>query len=1135
MTKLVTNIDINSVTLETRHDENTGNILNQAFVSTSLIATSKQSLKFTSLRLIVSLSRESSKPIDFITQRYNEFKDLNLEDTSSQQYNRFLQGALGKQEDYLRSSSPFSPYSTNLEARNLVMTNRISKLGDGSSVAKDIIIYDIPVIEAIGEIKNGVALVDPIRIDLPATTKDLSQMSLYMFAYDTRVANFLKANPVDNFSINTGMSKVAVSTPLGDRVVFLTASVEEPLVGMQEESTLTSPDANKLRSIEAPPTDFVVKKYTSIAEKAQELFTTYQKSKNYELNKVLKRENYFSDFWLSRDLQDNHKFVFAFDVRSYLSKNGIFPFVYRNQTLSRILIGGGNEISPDTLSSVRSVEVFRHQVETQGVLATNDLGTTGPVVELGPSKEFPMVPVRSVKKVDISLPRGDSPEGTSYKISFFEGQDTFGIENEKSSQVNGKYQYSAKCVIVDNSPEMMRKLADTLFGLRRSTVIIHDYLINSPLSRQGQSLYNSKSGRLNVDIKSIDTSIDGENINIAAKLLENIEKYEVFINALSSGGENIELVKFYQNSFDSDGGRIRPNIIKDLESLIDLGIRFVYEKLKKVFPLDPFGRKESSSVTSFAQNSSRMSKSNLTTIEHLFSGIYEKGKNNGYGLDYIFGDDDEQDTLNNITLDGYQSRRVEEFKKYFSAGAEAGEPVPGGSFEDPSYAYMTAKTIRTPHRTTIEQPKYASENTNAVEYDFDRYGQLFTDILSLKHQRDDLGMFYPTLFQAGGDQKPNNKMYSSVITLLAEQFSVSIGEVVIPQFSIPQVVRDGSKTTIYNRKERESCGPNGGLPLIQSVIGGENTQDSTTELYLQQVNDKIEGESTERDRGAIDEQAQANDRKERAIKLPFAILGELTLEKVIGTAKNYEQEVFNSLTELRKILNISKSDIEQTIESSTISQMPNQLKSMLVISSTDGVSSFGGSDGSSGFDACRPKIKDRDDPSSIGDLVSFFGDQEDIPPYPQTEDPMKTYARFLTFWMNYRQIAVVEYLDGFNSLKDTANNIELIDQKLKLDSWTKMSAATAQSLRDRGGSILCRARLMGVGDYISLLGDTLSEEQGRSLINFFETKELLNFPTYNQYFYIQSELPNESPQEAEELQEIEEPQQQRQPSFVVGY
>ena len=109
------------------------------------------------------------------------------------------------------------------------------------------------------------------------------------------------------------------------------------------------------------------------------------------------------------------------------------------------------------------------------------------------------------------------------------------------------------------------------------------------------------------------------------------------------------------------------------------------------------------------------------------------------------------------------------------------------------------------------------------------------------------------------------------------------------------------------------------------------------------------------------------------------------------------------------------------------------------------------------------------------------------------------------------------------------------DQKLKLDSWTKMSAATAQSLRDRGGSILCRARLMGVGDYISLLGDTLSEEQGRSLINFFETKELLNFPTYNQYFYIQSELPNESPQEAEELQEIEEPQQQRQPSFVVGY
>ena len=328
MTILISDIEINSIILETKQDENTGNTLNQAFVSTSLKTTATQKdLKSISLRLVVALTKEASRPIDFITQRYNEFMTKELGDISSHQYNNFLQQALGKQEDYLRSSNPFSPYSTNIEARNLVITNRVSILGEGLSVAKDIIIYDIPAVEAINNIVDGVVSIDPIHLDLPATVKELGQISFYMLAYDTRVATFFKDSPIDNFSINTGMSTVAISTPLGDRVIFLSPSEEEPLVGMQEESTVANPDADKLQSIEAPPTNAVVEEYTSIAERAQKLFTSYQNSKNYELNKVIKRENYFSDFWLARDTEDNHKFVFAFDVRSYLSKNGIFPFI----------------------------------------------------------------------------------------------------------------------------------------------------------------------------------------------------------------------------------------------------------------------------------------------------------------------------------------------------------------------------------------------------------------------------------------------------------------------------------------------------------------------------------------------------------------------------------------------------------------------------------------------------------------------------------------------------------------------------------------------------------------------------------------------------------------------------------------
>jgi hypothetical protein len=697
-----------------------------------------------------------------------------------------------------------------------------------------------------------------------------------------------------------------------------------------------------------------------------------------------------------------------------LAKNGLFPFVYKNDELARILIAGGESISPDTPSSVVSVEVFRKHFDK------------------GPNEFFAITPVKDVKNVSISLPS----DLDSIKISFFEGYDDFGTPDDANNQINGTYQYSAKCTVADNSPEMMRKLISTMYGLKRSTKLIYDYLVGN------KEVFDTRTGLLSQDIKSISANIDGENVNVADRLLTTAQTYEVFLSALSPAGQDLELQRYYENQFEINGGRISPQVIKDLENLLDLGIHFVFSKLEKFYPQDPLGRRQDSQKNTFAHNASRSNRLNLSVVEHTFGETYEKGKTDGYGLDYIFGEQDQQDSLSNINLEQYEQRRVEEFRKYFSAGKGGPEIIPGGSYENPSYAYMTAKTIRTPGREIINQTKYASEDAAVVEYDYDRYGQLFADIVDLNHQIKDLGLFYPSLFRKTTAQNINNKIYSSVRTLLEEKFGVSINEVVIPQFSSPQIIKDGTRSTIYNLRDRENCGPNAGLPLLQSVIGGENTQDTTTQSYLDSAGTKIKDEDSERSKGAIDSEAQKQDRKERAIKLPFAILGELTLDKLIHNLSTTEKDVFNSLTALRQALNIS---------------MPNQLKSMLVFSTTDGVSSLGASDGSDGFDACRPRIRDADDDTSVGDLVSFFNNQEEIPPYPQTEDPMKIYAKFLAFWMNYRQVAVVEYLDGFSSLKPTDGNTELTDQKLKLANWSKMNASTAQSLLDRGGSILCRA------------------------------------------------------------------------------
>ena len=62
-----------------------------------------------------------------------------------------------------------------------------------------------------------------------------------------------------------------------------------------------------------------------------------------------------------------------------------------------------------------------------------------------------------------------------------------------------------------------------------------------------------------------------------------------------------------------------------------------------------------------------------------------------------------------------------------------------------------------------------------------------------------------------------------------------------------------------------------------------------------------------------------------------------------------------------------------------------------------------------------------------------------------------------------------------------------------------------QQVEDDGGSILCRVRSMKADDYLQILGDNLSAQQKNRMINYLQEKEVLDLPTYNQYFYISNE------------------------------
>lgn len=1080
-------------------------ITNLIISSTALVEDYSQGLGTQNLRIVISLEGESSYALDYTSQRYNEYLTSTFPSVGIYQYNNFLKKEVNRKGEYLNSSSPFSGFSTNMPVRDFIIQERVSKYGTGDSVAKGIIIYDVPIEEVISERNTSSVTLETIKIELPEAKNPMDQMSVYIFCYDAELARTLKDNVADNFTLTTGMSLVASYSPIGQKTTFANTSTENPLVGMEEEKVESDPDSSLLIRTGRTTAEKVKSEYSKITEIIAERFISYDRDKNYQIDKILNKENYFSDLWLTRDTKDNHKFVFAFDVQSFLGRNGLFPFVYRNPQLASILIAGGNSISPEQLSSIISVDMYREFVKEDSFISTNNLGTVGRGKRRESGEAYPRSKVGTLSKVDITLPSDEE----NYKACFYEGYDNFGDLNSENNQVVGEFKYSVDCTVIDNSPEMMRNLVNVFYRYRNSLILIHDHIVND------SSLVDIKTGKLKNSLDSVSIFIDGEQVNVSERILDIVNNYDIFLSALGIEEESINLTSYFNSQLQASSGKPQVKIFKEIENLISIGIRFVFGRLEKYFPKDPMGSVANNEVNFFNQNTSRSIRSNLLTARHTFLETYSKGKKSGYGVDYIFTEDDKEDKINSIAISGYDTRRIQEFRKYFKSNNTEGEIIPEGSYENSSYAYMSAKTIRTPGRNTIDQTTAATSQKAVVEYDYDRYGQLYVDLVTLRHKVDDLGARYPSLMEKSSDQNINNKIYSSIRDILGSKFGVSINEVVIPQFSSPQIIKDGTRSTIYNLRDRENCGPNAGLPLLQSVIGGENTQDTTTQSYLDSAGTKIKDEDTERSKGTIDSEAQKQDRKERAIKLPFAILGELTLDKEIHNISTTEKDLFNSLTGLRKILTISETDVENL---SGFDNIPNQFKSMIIFSTTNKASLLGSSDGSQGFDATRPRIRDANNDTSVGDLVSFFNDQENIPPYPQTEDPMKTYARFLTFWMNYRQIAVVEYLDGFNSLVQKVDpeaplengnlflSTEMSSRKLKLPSWQKLNSSVIDIVASRNRHILCRVRTMSAVDFIDSIDEAaLSSEQKKRLLEYFQPKEVLNLPTYNQYFYIHND------------------------------
>ena len=143
------------------------------------------------------------------------------------------------------------------------------------------------------------------------------------------------ANPLE-----LGMSFIDVSTEIGNYTQYEAQPYDADFVlGTAVSNSISEPQVAKLHDLRLFSTINHHRIDTSLYET---VFDTLGGSLvDTESFKIIKDKNCFSDLWISKDENEDARYIFSFDKLSFLMARSKFPRLYMNPEISDILINGG--------------------------------------------------------------------------------------------------------------------------------------------------------------------------------------------------------------------------------------------------------------------------------------------------------------------------------------------------------------------------------------------------------------------------------------------------------------------------------------------------------------------------------------------------------------------------------------------------------------------------------------------------------------------------------------------------------------------------------------------------------------------------------------------------------------------------
>ncbi len=1101
------------------------------------------------IRIIACFGKQGPT-LDFITQRMNEYgaglMSIAGEENADLFYNQLVNSVGPSNYGLL---SPIGPFGSDSILNNL-KTNLKDKIYYSQTSTNDgIILCDVPIADAIIKDKDNKVVKD--KRTRPATKNsalpnsdqfqnyvlenivlktfdfkigkteqytntDLSNIRFYAFTYMDNTA-FLESQGVSkNYAVaqedrllETGMGFVRRFVFRGTEFNYKTQQKTSSVTQDEIESERTNPPlASKLSDQRG------YERLNLVDFKSQINSTTNELLKMSDLDSKasdeIKMNNFFSDFWVTRCENDSARFGFVFDKLAFLSKNSEFPFLYTNPETARDLLNGNQDMGFDEEEAVKCLDitVSKRQIRVEPYLALNDL-------TFGRQKKFDESyyrPEEIIPALTLIPSIGNFLDPTvPGRMSFYEGYDTY--EDEFKTLTAGTFQYAAEVNVCDPSLLYLRKYLQLLSLISSRSIDAYDLIVNSPPGdferkigtvSNGVGLYDMGRNERVVPLDSI--AFNGQ--TLLSSLVSDIRQFvDLFTKMIPVSGLSSDAIISMLTSMVR---KKDPNGIKQFYDTVESFKRSIEQIVQTKFPKDP-GLESTTALQRLDANTTP-TRINILNHKNYFDELFEFGKRYGTGYLYL-----SQDVAGNIpnpgglptfSRDFFNNRRREEFNKYFGTYNQPGSPAsfasPDGTvYENSSYQYFTPKAIKNFGKQTIVQTSYRSQDENILSYDIDTYADLFSDLIKSRiySHNNRLPFFSAQDF----DVTPRD-LYNSANHSLSSLGCI-IDEGIEQQFSVPTVGENVSKIIKIGKDGNEH--PEVDAPrIIGTFLGGNEDTDLEAKDFLKTTEQELAPFATGTYGAVFDPSSLDKEELPRVpaglppTKLTFAILGELQIDsKLDGTT--YLQESFNSMVTNVNKLGLDDVSVQSAIENK-YSEIPNQIKSMFVVATSQRPKSLGGL----GFDAVRPQLEDVD-VGDFSDSISYINQNEDFPPYKSARDPMKTYAKFLTFWMNYKQIGVIEYLAGFESLENipfgtrSSANDPTFARKTSRPVWRKFTPDFYSSSGQL--SLLCRVRNISKNDLVignsDVSGTTNNLNKGIDV----DFKEMFDLPIYNRYFVLRRE------------------------------